>query len=125
MTKKDYTKYSESSKNEEIKNDNVQPEVTPEVETNIEPEVTPEVETNVEPENENIDEIVIGIVTASKLNVRIEPNKDAEVLDIIVKDAEVEVNVTKSTEDFYKISITINDVLVEGYCMKEFIHIEL
>lgn len=64
---------------------------------------------------------IIGVVTdCLKLNVRKEPNKDADILCEIMLAAEVMVDKAKSTEDFYKV-VTASGV--EGYCMKKFISI--
>ena len=55
-----------------------------------------------------------------KLNVRKEPSKEAGILCEILLAAEVMVNLSGSTDDFYKVVTTSG---VEGYCMKKFISI--
>lgn len=61
-----------------------------------------------------------GVVTGcEKLNVRKEANKNAEVLCIINKSDEVEIDLENSTQDFFKV-ITSNNI--EGYCMKDYIN---
>ena len=114
----------------------VEPMVEPTVEPMVEPMVEPTVEPMVEPteedeeskdENEeNNDENIKGakITKCTRLNVRKEANKNAEVVCVITKDSAVTVNIAESTEDFYKVYTSNKEVLVEGYCMKEFINID-
>lgn len=63
----------------------------------------------------------VTIKDCNKLNVRKDPNKESKVLCVIDKNTEFTVNLTKSTEDFYKVTLSNG---VEGYCMKEFISIK-
>ena len=106
---KNYSKYSEKT------NKNIEEEITEEVVEN-------EVEEVVENEVEEVK--IIGVVTGcAKLNVRKEPDKQAEVLCVIDKNTEVEVDFEEEAtyEDFYKI---ITSKGVKGYCVKEFIEIK-
>ena len=64
------------------------------------------------------------VVKCEKLNVRKEASKTSEVVCVISKDAALTVSITKSTEDFYKVYTINNEVLVEGYCVKDFIKIK-
>ena len=64
-----------------------------------------------------------GYVNAAKLNVRREPNKEADVLTVISQGAGVGIDLTKSTEDFYCVEVVINSEVVSAYCMKQFITI--
>lgn len=88
-----------------------------------EPATEEKVETVVTPE-ETIEEadaikIVKGVVSnCTKLNVRKEPKKGAEVLVVIDAKSNVDVEPDNSTDKWYKIS-TKNGI--EGYCMKDFI----
>lgn len=67
-------------------------------------------------------EPVYGVVTeCAKLNVRKEPNVNAEVVTTILLATEVLVDVVNSTEEFYKI---VTGSGVEGYCMKRYINID-
>ena len=59
--------------------------------------------------------------TFNKLNVRKEAKKESEVIVIINKNEQVTVNVTNSTEDFYKVTTATG---IEGYCMKQFINVK-
>lgn len=142
--KKDYKKYSETS-NEEVQLtiDDIQ-EVTEEVveEIIIEgvneipegEEVVEEVVAALEEETQNDSEehtgetemeIVEGELNGcTKLNVRAEANKESAVVCVIDKDASFTINLTASTEDFYKIHTCVNEVLYEGFCVKQFISIK-
>ena len=97
------------------------PEVKPE-----ELEVKPADESDDEDQNEiQPDEVKEAcVVKCEKLNVRKEASKTAEVVCVISKDAALTVSITKSTEDFYKVYTINNEVLVEGYCVKDFIKIK-
>ena len=67
---------------------------------------------------------VQGVVKASKLNIRKEANKNADVLTVISKGTGVEINLTDSTEDFYCVKVLVNSELTDGYAMKEFIDLK-
>ena len=104
----------------------VEPEVEPVVEPIVEPVVEPVVEPEVEPEVEQ-EEVVRhanGIVKAKKLYVRKEADKDGDVLTIISGGTGVEINLTESTEDFYKVRVVVDAELKDGYCKKEFIDVK-
>lgn len=89
-------------------------EVTEEV---TEPEViVPNIEDGVE-NNE-----VIGKISGfEKLYVRKEANKDSEPVGIVTSKDDLSIDITHSTDDFYKV-ITSNGL--EGYCVKEFVKID-
>ena len=89
-------------------------EVTEEV---TEPEViVPSIENNVE-NNE-----VIGKISGfEKLYVRKEASKDSEPVGIVTDKDDISIDITHSTDDFYKV-ITSNGL--EGYCVKEFVKID-
>lgn len=59
-----------------------------------------------------------NVAGCAKLNVRKEPNKDAEILAVINEGTEVVINKIKSTMDFYSVCTAAG---IEGYCMKKFI----
>ena len=123
MGNKNYTKYSDNSNNNNV----ITPEtpVTPETpEVITEPEVTTEPVTQNDSENndDHSGTNIIAVVTnCTKLNVRKEAKKDAEVVCVINKGTELALDLDTSTEDFYKVS-TSNGV--EGYCVKDFIEIK-
>ena len=89
-------------------------EVTDEV---TEPEViVPNVENNVEN-----NEVIGKISVFEKLYVRKEASKDSEPVGIVTDKDDLSIDVTRSTDDFYKV-ITSNGL--EGYCVKEFVKID-
>lgn len=62
-----------------------------------------------------VEETLTGIVNVKLLNVRKEPSKESDVVEILDKDTTIEIFESESTKDFYK---TTN-----GYVMKQFIDI--
>lgn len=115
----------------EIKMENELMNNVPTVEPVVEPVVTedPEVtnvEVNVTVEDEIIDQVDFSVRPAvvsgaKKLNVRKEPVKDAEVVCVLAEGTSLQVWPDESTADFYKIFTEVNNVTVEGYCVKSFI----
>lgn len=83
----------------------IQPEITPKPE--VEPEITPEPKTGM-------------IVDCARLNVRKKPKADAEVVTIINRWDEVQIDEENSTKSFYKVC---TEAGAEGYCMKQYIRI--
>ena len=70
--------------------------------------------------DEEIQDIAVrGTVLCELLNVRKEPNINAEVVTVLPQDSIVTISDTHATEDFYK--VLVGDV--EGYCMKKFMAI--
>ena len=97
------------------------------VEEVVEEVIEQPVEEVVEPEAEEQEEVVRhanGIVKAKKLYVRKEADKDGDVLTIISGGTGVEINLTESTEDYYKVRVVVDAELKDGYCKKEFIDIK-
>ena len=68
----------------------------------------------------SVDDIGI-VVNCIKLNVRKEPNKTSDIIQIIDALTEVRVIVKDSTYNFYKVILSSG---VEGYCMKKFIELK-
>lgn len=67
-------------------------------------------------------EPVFGCVTeCTRLNVRANPEKDADVLGTIPADTKVMIDESESTDEFYKIC---SEVGLEGFCMKQFISVQ-
>lgn len=126
MSNKYYKNYNNISSTKPA--EEVTPEVTP-VEVEVKEEVkveepTPVVE-DVKPEPAPTPVVkpqpkpATGTVTGcAKLNVRKEPNKDAEILAVINEGSEVVINRIKSTVEFYAVCTAAG---IEGYCMKKFI----
>lgn len=78
-------------------------------------------EENIKEENikEEVKRIVKGkVIDCTRLNVRRKPNKDSEVNCIIDIDSVVEINESKSNDEWYRV---ITDNGVYGYCMKRYI----
>ena len=68
----------------------------------------------------SVDEIGI-VVNCIKLNVRKEPDKTSDIIQIIDALTEVRVIMKASTYNFYKVILPSG---VEGYCMKKFIELK-
>lgn len=72
-------------------------------------------------ETEAVVETVIGVVTECvKLNIRKEPSKDADILCEVKFASELQVDLTKSTDDWYSVCTGAG---IEGFCMKEYVNI--
>lgn len=68
-----------------------------------------------------IGEPIIGhVVRCTKLNVRKAPDADAEILGTIPVGAEVMIDESESTADFYNVCAASG---FEGFCMKQFIEV--
>lgn len=125
MSKKNYTKYSENIeekeiKNEEVKNEEEQPE---EIQNQNEEEL--ENNDEIKNEEENSGAIAPAVVAnCKKLNVRDAADKDANVVCVVAEGTELTVDVDNSTEEFYKVYTQAGEILVEGYCMKNFISLK-
>lgn len=99
---RDYTKFSKPKVKEAV----VKPE-------EIQNGVTEEV---VEPVT------VVGVVVdCQKLNIRKEPNAEAEILGTISVGSEVTIDESESNENFYKVCTAAG---AEGFCMKKFISVK-
>lgn len=110
--KRDYTRYSKENAN---LTEDVEPvEVVEETAEVIE---EPMVEDPIIDESKHISGVVVDCV---KLNVREQPNPNADILGIINEGSEVLVNEEESTDDFYKICTSAG---LEGYCMRKFVSI--
>lgn len=125
MSNKDYTKYAKVNEAvEPVVETPVAPVVEPVVEApvaeTVKHVVVPVVEAPAEPEK--CDEVKTGhVFGCAKLNVRKAPESKADIICTIPCQTEVEINVDKSTEDFYKIYTASG---VEGFCMKTYIIIK-
>lgn len=76
-----------------------------------------EVTTGMKPE-----EPLIGKVSGcKKLNIRKEPNRESDVLDVVLEGSEVMIDESKSTDDFYKV---YTESGLEGFCMKQYITVQ-
>ena len=61
------------------------------------------------------------VANCKKLNVRVKPNENSDVIVAIDEGTKVEVDNTFVNTEFYKVSIDEN--FVNGYCMKKFIEV--
>lgn len=116
---RDYTRYSAREQRTETK---LMEEAENQI-ANIEFEAP--VAEEAEVEQLSIEEPVVeskqGVVTdCLKLNVRKEPDSEAEVIGQITAATKLEVYENESTDEFYKICTYSG---IEGYCMKKFISI--
>lgn len=74
-------------------------------------------------ETVTLNNTVIGTVTGcTKLNVRAKPASDAEVLVILNVDSKIEIDPSRSTNEWLKITTAAG---VEGYCMRKFVNAKL
>lgn len=142
MGHKNYTNYSKSSDNNIINQSDLEHIVLngsgeivkiDQNDTNLEDNeninINVDLEDNENIDNENIEEVVPsiedlvlkGVVNTSRLNVRKQPTKDSEVIQIITRDSEVEIGLDGETDTFYHVRTKSG---VEGYCMKEFIDVK-
>lgn len=70
-------------------------------------------------------EVKIGIVcNCNTLNVRKEPSLSSSIICSIAKETEVKIYDSGSTDDFYRVSKSDNEMRFDGYCMKNYIKIK-
>lgn len=129
MSKHNYTQYSnKKNHNEEGKSTVKQEEFliiddlveTPVVEAIETPEVKMVVETV---ETVTLPKIVNGFVAnCTKLNVRVQPAADADVVCVLDNGTEIEINVNNSTDEWFSICTAAG---IEGYCMRKFVNAKL
>ena len=106
---RDYTKFS-NNKPEEKKIEAIIEEV---VETPVE-ETFEEVVNNIEPSKVGV------VVDCTRLNVRVAPNANADIVCVINASMNLIIDEAESTDDFYAVCTESG---AEGYCMKRFIKI--
>ena len=102
----------------EVKVEEVKEEVKVEEPTPVVEEVKPEPAPVVEQPKPQPKPFTGNVTGCAKLNVRKEPNKEAEVVSVINEGSEVVINRIKSTVEFYAVCTAAG---IEGYCMKKFI----
>lgn len=130
--KKNYTNYNNKFQgsredvkpvDEAIVNEETVEAVKEVVEETIE-EIVEAIEEEVAAEEvtEEVDSVVVGYVDCrNKLNVRKGPAKNAEVLCEIPNASKVQVNLGKSTLEWYHV---ITSAGIEGFCMKNFVAVK-
>ena len=79
----------------------------------------------IETKEEPVVKVKIGVVSnCEKLNVREKPNVKSVVACIITKGTEVEIDESKSSREFYRVSSTSKTEGFAGYCMKKYITVK-
>lgn len=127
MSRHDYSQYSDNKNkknefevSESVDTTNVDAETVVESENVVAPEVTMVVE---EVGTVGLPETVEGVVAnCAKLNVRANPRVDADVVCVLDAASEIEINVTKSTDDWFSVCTATG---IEGYCMRKFVNAHL
>lgn len=114
MSKHNYSQYS--NKNNKRNHDNTN-------ESRVSAEAAP-VTSALELVNETVEtvpvEIVEGVVVnCAKLNVREHPSVDAEVVSVLNVQSEMQINVSKSTEEWFHVCTATG---IEGYCMRKYVN---
>ncbi len=59
------------------------------------------------------------VVNCEKLNVRNEPDKNADIVQIIDASSKVEISLNDSTDEFYKV---YTETGMSGYCKKQYVN---
>lgn len=109
MAKHNYTQYSNKKKDEIVTADAVvEPVEMPPVDL-----VEEAVETVALPKT--VDGIVVN---CGKLNVRVEPSIDSDIVTVLNAMSEIEINVAESTGEWFKVCTATG---IEGYCMRKFV----
>ena len=62
------------------------------------------------------------IANCAKLNVRVAPNATADILCVLNVASEIEINLEKSTDEWYNVCTASG---IEGYCMRKFVEARL
>lgn len=129
MSKHNYTQYSnKKNHNDEGKTTVKQEEfliIDDLVETPVAEAIeTPEVKMVVETvETVTLPKTVSGFVSnCAKLNVRVQPAADADVVCVLDNGTEIEINVNNSTDEWFSICTAAG---IEGYCMRKFVNAKL
>jgi len=115
MSKKNYNKISTEAAKANVESEMV--ETVEETVATTEPVV-----------EDKIPEIKVfyGVVdNCDRLNVRVQPMKEAPVLEVITKGTEVEMHTTKTSGGFYDIQVQIpGKGKIHGFCMKKYITVK-
>lgn len=131
MANHNYSKYSNNKKNNnaEIKEPVETPVevVAPEVSMEADPAPAPKAPEVVEAvENQKVPQVVEGtVVNCAKLNVRVTPSLNADVVTIINAGEKVTIDVAKSNRDWFSVRIDNGNAGYNGYCMKKYVTAKL
>lgn len=122
MSKHNYSQYSHKKNN---KYENEIPEnesiIENEVVTDVVETAAPEVKMEVKPEVKP-KKIKGTVANCAKLNVRANPDPNANVIWVLDAGSEVEIDKNESTKDWLCISTAAG---VDGYCMRKFVNAKL
>lgn len=119
MSKHNYSQYSKKNTTS-TQPQPKKPAPAPEVKMEPMVPITPMVETV---ETVSLPKFVEGVVVnCAKLNVREEPSTNSEIVCVLDVMSEIEIDVEKSTDEWFKICTAIG---VEGYCMRKFVDARL
>lgn len=123
MSNHNYSQYSNNKTNADTDID-LGLTVEKTVEEEVEVVTTPEIDLVEETvETVAVPETVEGVVVnCAKLNVRAEAKPTAEVVAILDATSEIEINLAKSTDEFFSICTATG---IEGYCMRKFVDARL
>lgn len=129
-TKHNYTQYAKNSKPEtqvEMVEEVVTTAVAPETPVEIKMEPTTAVETVVEqiveaPKPEKPKTATGIVVNCAKLNVRKAPAVNADVVCVLDKGSQVEINMPKSKKEWFSVCTAAG---IEGYCMRKYVEVNL
>lgn len=117
MSKHNYSQYS---KKQPTQNNNHKSSGIDHAATNPIPEIKPVEETV---DTVTLPEMVEGVVVnCTKLNVRVEPKINAEIVCVLDVMTEIEIDINKSTDEWFKVCTAAG---VEGYSMRKFIDAHL
>ena len=90
----------------------------PKVETTVDVEVEP-AEVKMEAPKAEVKTVVSGTVSGcAKLNVRVKPTTDSDVLIVLDHDSEVIIDPARSTTEWLKITTAAG---IDGFCMRKFV----
>lgn len=117
MSKHNYSQYS-NKKNRDYDAKAVSPKVKMESSPEVKPVLVTETVSTVA-----LPKTVEGVVVnCAKLNVREEPNTEAEVVCVLDVTSEIEIDINASTNSWFKICTATG---VEGYCMRKYVDAHL
>jgi uncharacterized protein YgiM (DUF1202 family) len=134
-SKHNYTQYA--NKNNENKHNAVEPKIDEVITTVAAPETPMEVKMVVEqsetaavkpepvveaPKPEKPKTVTGIVVDCAKLNVRKAPAVNADVVCVLDKGSQVEINMPKSKKEWFSVCTAAG---IEGYCMRKYVEVNL
>lgn len=118
MSNHNYSQYSNKQSNSAVEEETKVVETFQAPTRIIEPAVVV-----AEPDDQETSEVITGvIVNCTRLNVRENPDSKADVLCVLDKNTEVEIDMSQSTSDFFRVTTASG---VEGFCMRQFVEANL